>query len=84
MEDNTYNGWKNRETWNVALWISNDESIYHFAKECADYKTFAMLMRSSVAGNYAFRSMAYATPDGVSWTDSALDIPRLNEMIADL
>jgi hypothetical protein len=25
----TYNGWKNWETWNVALWCDNEESIYH-------------------------------------------------------
>ena len=24
----TYNGWKNRETWNVALWCDNEEAIY--------------------------------------------------------
>ena len=31
-EDATYNGWKNHATWNVALWINNDQGIYEFAK----------------------------------------------------
>ena len=31
MENNTYNGYSNRATWNLILWINNDESAYiHF------------------------------------------------------
>ena len=29
----SYNGWKNYETWNVALWIDNDEGSYTYARE---------------------------------------------------
>lgn len=29
----SYNGWTNYETWNVALWIDNEQGMYYEARE---------------------------------------------------
>ena len=80
MTDSTYNGWANHATWNVALWIQNDEGIYNFAKGMTDYYVFKTSMRE-MSGDSA---IGYQTPDGVSWSDSALDVERLDELIQEL
>ena len=70
-----YNGWRNYETWNVALWIGNDEGLYNFAKDFTNYSHFAD----------AIQEMGILqTPDNVAWNDSGLDLRALNEMMGEL
>lgn len=80
MEDNTYNGWKNHATWNVALWIQNDEGLYHFVDGMSSYQVFMDSIREMSGDS----SIGYQTPDGVAWNDSALDTERLDELIREL
>ena len=35
MSEESYNGWHNRETWCVALWLSNEESSYRYWQDAA-------------------------------------------------
>ena len=35
MNGDTYNGWSNRETWALGLWIDNDEGTYLWSREIA-------------------------------------------------
>ena len=86
MTDDTHNGWKNYETWNVALWIGNDEGLYDTARDFrhslspyADFCEYMKELRDDIGGD-----IGYQTPDGVAWNDSGLDIPALDEMIEEL
>ena len=73
--DGTYNGWANRETWNVCLWIGNDEWLYTMAKDCVSYEAFKLFLRE-ILGN---SQLAFETPDGVSWNDSAVNLAELQD-----
>jgi hypothetical protein len=77
IEDSTYNGWANYETWNVALWIQNDIGYYHLAQEAGDYQTFVDCLEA-----VSFNDQS--TPDGVSFNDPKVNQIELNEMMASL
>lgn len=76
--DSTYNGWANYETWNVALWIDNDEGLYHLARECGSYKAFKESLRE-IGGE-----IGVETPDKVAWNDSGIDVEEIDAMIEEL
>ena len=66
-----YNGWSDWTTWNVALWINNDQCYYNIAKECKDYMDFLYEMQAMIG--------SFATPDGADWGEA--NIEELNEVI---
>ena len=67
----SYNGWTNYETWNVALWMDNDETSYTYARIAKDYDHYREMK-------------IYRTGDGVSLWDPALNIEELDEKIREL
>jgi len=79
-----YNGWKNRQTWNVSLWINNDELLYRSAvaymqkrKEQGKTGTYIGFVKSNwMSGD--------RTPDNIAWDGTRLDYKALNEMMKEL
>ena len=72
-----YNGWENYETWNVALWINNDEGLYQLAMEAGNYEDFVDALEA-VSFN------ALSTPDGVSYKDPKVNVIQINSDVFDL
>ena len=73
--DGTYNGYVNYQTWNVCLWISNDESLYDVASCCKDYEGFKNMLHEGCEN----MKIAYETPDGVAWSDSGVNLAEMEE-----
>ena len=69
------NGYANWETWNVALWIQNDEATYNVARRYDRYD--ALIPRLELM-------WGQMTPDGARWMDGKIDTAEMDEMLADL
>ena len=69
-----YNGWTDWTTWNCALWINNEQSIYNVASECEDYTEFLWEMQAMCG--------FYSTPDGADYGEANLD--EMNELIKEI
>lgn len=70
-----YNGWKNYSTWNVTLWLQNDESLYHLARRAPHYTA----LRRTLARNGLTH-----TPDGVSYSDRRIAAREVTTMLREL
>ncbi|NCB17064.1 MAG: hypothetical protein EOM65_12940, partial [Synergistales bacterium] len=70
-----YNGWKNYETWNVVLWISNDEGLYLSARDFM--KTYRGLKPYRDWLRYMGEDLPRYTPDGVDYRDFDLSLKEL-------
>ena len=66
-----YNGWTDWTTWNCALWINNEQSIYNIAAVCDTYTDFLWEMQAMCG--------FYSTPDGADYGEANYE--EMNEVI---
>ena len=69
-----YNGWADYTTWNCALWINNEPTIYNVAAECKDYAEFLYEMQVMCG--------FFETPDGADYGEANYE--EMNEVIQDI
>ena len=70
MDNKTYNGWKNWDSWNVALWIANDEVLYKMAEECierSDTEKEACERFVNIINGLGFEMIRSCTQDGAEF-----------------
>ena len=78
MSAQTYNGWANYETWNVVLWIGNEEPMYRQVLGLVNSK---VTQWTDIAG-VLITFFGDKTPDGVAWNDPTIDADEMNEFLA--
>ena len=86
MTTETFQGWANYETWNVALYINNEFDLYTLA---CDYVKQAKKFGQKVSYDNLIPAIEYArgtqiTPDGVRWMDGLIDTDEMDEMLEEL
>lgn len=65
-----YNGWTNWETWNVLLWVNNDEPMYHELRH---------FIRGNVLTESRVQDFFYELfPDGTPDMDGVHELERVN------
>ena len=83
--NDTFNGWANHATWNVALYINNEYEMYRLA---CDYVEQARRFDQKVKYDNLIPALEYQfgkiTPDGVRWMNPEINTNELDEMLEEL
>ena len=78
----TYEGWKNRQTWNVSLWLNNDYNMYTAAVAFMQKHRDAKHPYAQFIASQGMQDER--TGDNIAWLGSRLDYKELDDMMREL
>lgn len=86
MNNERYNGWSNRGTWNIALWLNNDEGLYRAAIELRNRlaKNGIAIKTAQTAKKIVLELMGETTPDNIKTTAKNINWVEIKEAINEL
>ena len=75
-EEKGYQGWANYATWNVALYLANDEGLYNLVRETTcSYDELVEQLRELGS---------VETADQVAWNDSGISRKEMDACLAEM
>jgi hypothetical protein len=81
MTKETFKGYANKNDWNVALWLNNDEGLYETLCHYAELAAY-MTVSHSEALKGLLAALPNETPDGAKFISESVK-PLLDEQIAE-
>ena len=74
----SFNGWANRETWSLMLWVNNDEGLFVSAREAIagalDLESWRQADAMKDWAHGLFTRAGYVWEHGDTWPDALADI----------
>ncbi len=67
MENGTYNGWTNRDTWLVMLWLDNDEKNYKGVQHLVEGVGTKLKLRDLTCCELMERLKRFNYGDEINW-----------------
>jgi len=85
MREEDYNGWTNYQTWNVVLWLNNDQSMLRmFEYLMGKVKNVDIFdFQAIVIACYETVFLKAETPDGVHLSNFEIDWPQIMSVLCE-
>jgi len=81
--EKTYNGWKNRATWNLVLWAENDYELYKWIRENKISSLNRLKKELQTVSGY-LEKFKDETPDGYRWDDPTVSESEVDNALIEM